>query len=72
MLIIIRERIIGSSRIFNGCLGPVQFEVNKCRVGDEGAERAVETAGGPVGLVIIRTGCMLPVTTFMRRRLGMR
>jgi hypothetical protein len=72
MLIVIGEGIIGTNRIFDPCFGPGQFEANKSRVGDEGAERAIETTGGPVGLAIVRARRFLPVTTCMRRSRGIR
>jgi hypothetical protein len=72
MLVVVCEGIIGTNRIFDPCLGPGQFEANKSRVRDQGAERAVKTTGGTAGLVIIRAGRLLLVTTFMRRGRGMR
>jgi hypothetical protein len=67
MLVVVCEGIIGTNRIFDPCLGPGQFEANKRRVSDEGAERAIETIGGPVGLVLIRARRFLPLTTRVRR-----
>ncbi len=70
MLVVVCEGIIGTNRIFDPCFGPGEFEANKSRVGDEGAERAIETTGGPVALVLIRARRFLPVTTGVRRSLG--
>lgn len=70
MLVVVCEGIIGTNRIFDPCFGPGEFEANKSRVGDEGAERAIETTGRPAGLVVIRARRFLPVTTPVRGSCG--
>jgi hypothetical protein len=67
MLVIFSERIIGSNRIFDGCPGLAQIKANKGRVGDQGAERAVETAGRAVILLIFGARCLLGMANRMHR-----
>lgn len=52
LLIVVGEQIIGSNRIFGNEFGAGRFKADKGRVGDQGAERAVEATGGTVAILV--------------------